>query len=154
MNKLGLLLIIVIFTACGNMQNEENSNKGGVINETQPSENQGIAVKVETIVTQNFQHFIEINGSVHAEKDAIVSPETSGQIKRIYVAEGQNVKRGELVVSLNTSIIQSNINEVKTSLEFAKSSYKKPAELWKENIGTEMQYFQDKNNKESLEGKL
>lgn len=154
MNKPGILLLIAVFTACGNMQNEENSNKGVVINKAQPSENQGIAVKVETMVTQNFQHFIEINGSIHAEKDAIVSSETSGQIKRIYVAEGQNVKRGELVVSLNTSIIQSNINEVKTSLEFANSSYEKQAELWKENIGTEMQYLQAKNNKETLEGKL
>ena len=154
MNKLGILLAIAILTACGNMQNEKNPNGGNAINETDLSGNLGIAVRLTTIAPQKFQHFIEINGSVQAEKDAIVSPEISGQIKRIYVAEGQNVKKGELVVSLNTSIIRSNINEIKTSLELANSNYEKQAELWKENIGTEMQYLQAKNNKETLEGKL
>lgn len=159
MKKLGILLTIAILTACGNMQNEENpngenANNKNTTNTPLSSENQGIAVRLVTIVPQKFQHFIEINGSVQAEKDAIVSPETSGQIKRIYVVEGQNVKKGELVVSLNTSIIQSNINEVKTSLKLANSSYEKQAELWKENIGTEMQYLQAKNSKETLEGKL
>ena len=113
MNKLGILLAIVILTACGNMQNEKNPNGGNAINETDLSGNLGIAVRLKTITPQKFQHFIEINGSVQAEKDAIVSPEISGQIKRIYVAEGQNVKKGELVVSLNTSIIRSNINETR-----------------------------------------
>ena len=154
MNKLGILLAIAILTACGNMQNEENPNGESVVNDSRSSEKLGIAVRLVTIVPQKFQHFIEINGSVQAEKDAIVSPETSGQIKRIYVVEGQNVKKGELIISLNTSIIQSNINEIKTSLELANSSYEKQAELWKENIGTEMQYLQAKNNKEALEGKL
>lgn len=154
MNKLGILFAIAILTACGNMQNEENHNGESNINEPGPSQSQGIAVKLVTIVPQKFQHFIEINGSVRAEKDAIISPETSGVIKNIYVEEGQNVKKGELIVSLNTSIIRSNINEVKTSLELAKSSYEKQNELWKENIGTEMQYLQAKNNKETLEGKL
>ncbi len=159
MNRLGILLVIAILTACGNMQNEEkqngeNPNIENTSNKPPSSESQGIAVRLLTIAPQKFQHFIEINGSVQAEKDAIISPETSGQIKRIYVAEGQNVKQGELVVSLNTSIIRSNINEVKTSLEFANSSYEKQAGLWKENIGTEMQYLQAKNNKEVLEGKL
>lgn len=154
MNKLGILLAIAILTACGNMQNEENYNGENTIKEPVPSKSQGIAVRLVTIIPQKFQHFIEINGSVRAEKDAIISPETSGQIKRIYVIEGQNVKKGKLIVSLNTSIIQSNINEVKTSLKLANLSYEKQAELWKENIGTEMQYLQAKNNKEALEGKL
>ncbi|MEA1898082.1 MAG: efflux RND transporter periplasmic adaptor subunit [Bacteroidota bacterium] len=154
MKKFGILLAISILAACGNIQNEENPNKKNVFNESLPSENRGIAVRLVTIIPQKFQHFIEINGSVRAEKDAIISPETSGQIKRIYVIEGQNVKKGKLIVSLNTSIIQSNINEVKTSLKLANLSYEKQAELWKENIGTEMQYLQAKNNKEALEGKL
>lgn len=154
-----MLLAIAILAGCGNRQNEENQNGENpnienTNNKLPPSESRGIAVRLVTIAPQKFQHFIEINGSVKAEKDAIISPETSGQIKRIYVAEGQNVKQGELVVSLNTSIIRSNINEVKTSLEFANSSYEKQAGLWKENIGTEIQYLQAKNNKEVLEGKL
>ena len=54
-------------------------------------------------------HFIEINGSVQAEKDAIVSTETSGQIKRVYVVEGQNVKKGELIISLTSFILSRAI---------------------------------------------
>jgi RND family efflux transporter MFP subunit len=57
-------------------------------------------------------------------------------------------------VSLNTSVIKSNIEEVKTNLELARETYQKQKRLWEEKVGSEMQYLQAKNNKESLESRL
>ena len=51
-------------------------------------------------------------------------------------------------------IIRKSIAELKTSLELAKTVFEKQSKLWEQKIGTEVQYLQAKNNKESLEGKL
>ena len=114
----------------------------------------GVKVEVKKIVPKEFNHYIEINGSVKAEKEAFVSPETMGQIKQIHVNEGSEVKKGQLLITLGTSLTESNIEEIQTSLDLAKETYEKQKELWEQNIGTEMQYLQAKNNMESLEKRL
>jgi RND family efflux transporter MFP subunit len=113
-----------------------------------------IPVFVKEMKPETFNHFINANGKVEAIQDAFISPETNGQITNIHVDEGDRVDKGQLLVSLNTSIIESNINEVKTSLELARETFEKQKRLWQDSVGSEMQYLQAKNNKESLERRL
>ena len=154
MKKFIYLSILVILSSCS--QSEQNTNNPG--NPTDGEMNNvnlnNTTVEVQNLTPVKFQHFIEINGSVKAEQDAIVSPELNGQIKKIYIKEGDAVKKGQLLLTLNTSVTESTIREVKTSLSLAEETYKKQKELWEQNIGTEMQFLQAKNNKESLESKL
>jgi len=51
-------------------------------------------------------------------------------------------------------MIDASIKELKTSYELAKTVFEKQDKLWKQKIGSEIQYLQAKNNKESLESKL
>lgn len=111
-------------------------------------------VKIKKLTPEKFNHFITINGNVEAVNSAFVSPEAGGQIKRIHVKEGQWVKSGQLLVSLNTSVTMNTINEVKTQLELAQKLFEKQENLWNQKIGSEIQYLQAKTNKESLESKL
>ena len=157
MQKTGIILAVVLLTACNqpkqtNLAPDKNTN--GQAQNDQQNTSKKITVNVLELIPENFQHFIDVNGTVQAEEEAIISPEVGGQIKYIYVKEGQEVKKGKLLVILNTSLIESNIMEVKTSLKLARLTYQKQEELWKEKIGTEMQYLQAKNNKETLENKL
>jgi RND family efflux transporter MFP subunit len=103
---------------------------------------------------ESFRHFIEVNGRLEAEEDAFISPEMNGQIEGIFVKEGDEVKKGQLLVSLNTSLIESNIREVKTGLELAEKLYEKQKGLWEQNIGSELQYLEAKNAKEQAEARL
>ena len=114
----------------------------------------GVKVEVKKIIPKEFNHYIEINGSIKAEKEAFISAEITGQIKQLHVDEGSRVKKGQLLISLSTSMTESNIEEVKTSLILARETYQKQKELWDQNIGTEMQYLQARNNMESLEKRL
>ncbi|MFW5751798.1 MAG: efflux RND transporter periplasmic adaptor subunit, partial [bacterium] len=98
--------------------------------------------------------FIRVTGTIEAEKDAFISPEISGQINVIHVEEGQLVNKGQLLISLTTSVIESNIDEVETNLELAREMYKKQKNLWEQQIGSEVQYLQSKNSVKSLEAKL
>ncbi len=116
--------------------------------------NNSLKVTVETVKKEKFSHTIVLNGTVEPVNSAFISSETNGQVKRIYVKEGTHIRKGQLIVSLNSNIMQSSINELKTGLELAKTIFKKQDELWKKNIGSEIQYLKAKNDKESLESKL
>ncbi len=157
MQKIGIILAIMLFTACNQTKQTDpasDNNTNGQEENGQENASKKVSVKIMELSPENFRHFIDVNGTVQAEEEAIISPEVGGQIKYIYIKEGQEVKKGKLLVILNTSLIESNIREVKTSLKLARLTYQKQEELWKEKIGTEMQYLQAKNNKETLENKL
>jgi len=113
-----------------------------------------VSVALQKLEPHNFEHYIEITGKLEAEKDAFISPEMNGQIKKIYVAEGQKVKKGQLLLALNTSMIESNIREVKSGLTLTSKLYEKQKELWDQEIGSEMQFLEAKNAKESTEARL
>ena len=120
----------------------------------QVNSEKAISVKIAELKFEKFNHFIFVNGNVDAEKHVFVSPELNGQIERIYVSEGEEVKKGALLVSLNTKVINSNIEEVKTGLELARKVFNKQQQLWKQNIGSEIDYLNAKNAKESAENRL
>lgn len=113
-----------------------------------------VPVTVKGMDPQPFEHYIEITGKLEAEEDAFISPEMNGQIDKIYVKEGQSVKEGQLLLSLNTSITESSIQEVKTGLELANKLYEKQKDLWEQKIGSEMQYLEAKNVMDQAEARL
>ena len=114
----------------------------------------GLNIKVLTIEKQNFEHFFEAAGTVEAVNDAFISPQFSGQIQNIYVEEGQRVTKGQLLAELNSSVLKSSVVEIQNGLDLATILFDKQAELWKQNIGSEMQYLQAKSTKEGLEKSL
>jgi len=113
-----------------------------------------VPVFVKEMQPDTFRHFVNANGSVEAVEDAFISPETNGQIKEIYVEEGDRVNKGQPLIRLKTRVLESNIKEVKTNLELAQKTYEKQKRLWEDSVGSEMEYLQAKNQKESLEAKL
>ncbi|MDI3528030.1 MAG: hypothetical protein PWR03_2214 [Tenuifilum sp.] len=113
-----------------------------------------ISVIAEKVKAEPFNHYFIASGKVELENQAAISAETNGQVKKIYVKKGQRVKKGDILIALNTSIIENSISEVKIGLELATKVYEKQKALWEQNIGTELQYLQAKNQKESLEQKL
>lgn len=113
-----------------------------------------VPVYTKEIKPEVFSHMIEVNGSAEAVEQANISPEVNGQIKEILVEEGDRVKKGQLLARLNTDVNQKNIQEIKTSLELAKTTYEKQKKLWEQKIGSEIEYLQARNQKESLESRL
>jgi len=55
---------------------------------------------------------------------------------------------------LDNSLVVRGIDEVKASLELANTVFERQRNLWEQKIGTEVQYLQAKNNKETLERRL
>ena len=113
-----------------------------------------IPVDVMAVSYEPFNHFIQVSGTAEAVKEAYISPEVGGQIREIYVSEGDFVERGKLLAKLNTEINESSIADMQSSLDLATVVYEKQKRLWEKGIGSEIQYLNAKNNKESLEQKM
>ena len=113
-----------------------------------------IPVDVMAVSYEPFNHFIQVSGTAEAVKEAYISPEVGGQIREIYVSEGDFVERGKLLAKLNTEMNESSIADMQSSLDLATVVYEKQKRLWEKGIGSEIQYLNAKNNKESLEQKM
>jgi len=102
-----------------------------------------------------FYHYFEVFGTVEADKSINLFPLNSGKVERIHVKAGQKVSQGQLLVSLDTDLMESSLKELETALELAEKVFKKQERLWiDEQIGSEIQYLQAKNNYDALVQKL
>lgn len=113
-----------------------------------------IAVKVAEIESQKFEHFIEVTGNVEAELDVNVHPETAGVITEVFVTEGEWVNKNDILAKLSTEVLERSVEELEVQLDLATTNFERQKNLWDQNIGSEMQYLQSKNSKESLEKRI
>ncbi len=119
-------------------------------------------VGVAAVTTQDFKHYIDLQGHIDAENISYISPRgMPGQVKALYVQQGQYVKKGQLLLKLDDAIVQQQIIAakqqlagIKTQLGFAKNLYQRQKNLWEQGIGTEVQLITAKTNVESLENQL
>ncbi len=117
-------------------------------------EEKGIKVKVEKVAVQSFKHFVEASGVADAVQSAMISPQVSGQVKKVVVNEGDHVQEGQTLVVLNDVMIRNNIAQVKAQLALARSTYEKQKALYEQKITSEIAYLQAKAQKEALENQL
>ncbi|MEP7237037.1 MAG: efflux RND transporter periplasmic adaptor subunit [Ferruginibacter sp.] len=119
-------------------------------------------VGVTAVTTQDFKHYIDLQGKVDAENISYISPRMGpAQVKAVYVTQGQAVKKGQLLLKLDDAIMRQSVTAakqqlegIKTQLGFAKNIYQRQQNLWKEGIGTEVQLITAKTNVTSLENQL
>ena len=112
-------------------------------------------VGVTVVETRNFTHYIDLQGRITTENIYYVSPRgMGGQVKAIYVKQGDQVRKGQLIMQLDDALVQQNIKQLETQLAFARNIYKRQENLWNDGIGTEVQYLTAKNNVENLEKQM
>lgn len=111
-------------------------------------------VVVKELQVSKFEHFVQTQGAIESEENIQISAKTPGVITQVFVQEGQEVRRGETLAQVDNSLILRSIEELKASLDLANTVYDRQKNLWDQKIGTEVQYLQAKNNKESLDKRL
>ncbi len=111
-------------------------------------------VAVSTIQPRIFKTYIEVQAHVDADQNVFLSSGMPGTVTRINVKVGDKVAQGQVLAETDSRMIQQQISDLQTNYELVKQVYEKQDELWKQKIGTELQYLQAKSNKESLEKKM
>lgn len=165
----GLILIIVL-ASCGSKTTtedpvaqlatlkEQKAALDGQIAELEKQlEAQGLierklrTVGLKEISASPFYHYIDLQGRVDASESVAATSKVPGALKKIRVENGDYVKSGQLIAELEDAVMQKNLEELQGKLALANDLYERQKSLWDQNIGSEVQYIQAKNNKESLE---
>lgn len=113
-----------------------------------------IPVTTEPLKHRTFENYFRVTGNVEAVNTAIISPEISGHLQDIYVQKGDAVSKGQVIARLSTHVIENNIAELKTGLGLAETLYDRQKRLWDQQIGSELQYLEAKNNAETMRKRL
>ena len=175
-NILSILIITVLFAACGGKKDgaatTANGDKVAQLAELKkqqaalgtqisvlekelgganPKAEKVIAVAVETLAPSVFNNFIELQGSVVADEQVFLTSRVPGSVSKVYIKVGDRVREGQVIAEIDDDMVVQSMEEVKKRLELANDVYLKQEALWKQNIGSEVQYLSAKNNKESLD---
>ena len=121
-----------------------------------------ILVATDTIQLETFTHYIELQGKVESESVSYITPRAGGgQVRAIYIKRGDRIKRGQLILQLDNSMIKQsaaaatqNIETLKSQAALAKAVYEKQKNLWEQNIGSEIQLMTAKTNADALASQL
>jgi membrane fusion protein (multidrug efflux system) len=111
-------------------------------------------VETEKVFFGPFEHEITVQGEIVTDQEIMINSEAAGMIQTLPVREGQFVRKGQTLVEIDAQILQSNIKEIETAIEFAQYSYDKQVALMERGVGTEFELKQAKNQLESLKSQL
>jgi membrane fusion protein, multidrug efflux system len=112
-------------------------------------------VEITPVNSAQFTHFIDLQGKVDAENIAYVTPRgAGGQVKAIYVKQGDQVKKGQLLMKLDNVMATQQIEQLKVQLDLAQTVYDRRKNLWDKQIGTEVELLQAKTNVDNLKKQL
>lgn len=108
---------------------------------------------VTTLVLQptTFRRYSEIQGNVLPVQMNAISSESGGRLLRVNVKAGDQVRAGQLLAVVDMEPLQKQLQELETALDLARDVYERQKRLWDQQIGSEIQFLQARNNKERLE---
>ncbi|WP_394907420.1 efflux RND transporter periplasmic adaptor subunit [uncultured Mesonia sp.] len=98
-----------------------------------------------------FKHYLEIQGDVDTDKNIVIYPEYSGILKTISVKEGDEVRAGQILARIDDGGLSSQLAQIETQLSLAKTTFERQERLWKQKIGSEIQFLEAKSNFESVQ---
>lgn len=75
-------------------------------------------------------------GTIRSNESVIIRPEVAGRVIQIGFTEGQKIKKGQVLVQLDSSIERAELVQAQAQLVLAKANYERADELVKRNAGT------------------
>jgi len=114
----------------------------------------GTYVSVQEVQFQPFNHYIEVMGKLDGDDNLAIYPEVMGVVVEVNAKAGQHVSAGQVMAIINDAAYQEQLKTLQTTYALAVETFQKQENLWKQQIGSEIQYLQAKTNKESLESQI
>lgn len=111
-----VLLFLVTLTGCGK-QNEKTSTENGV--------------KVEILKVNSTAQTINsrFSGTVEEKNSSVLSFSVMGMVKRVCVGLGEEVRKGQLIATVDPASMQSSYDAAKATLEQAQDAYDRMKKL-------------------------
>lgn len=131
--------ILFALTACSS-----DENTGLTIEDEIP-----VSITHLTVGSENTM--IEGTGMFSTDDETLLSFKNGGVIERIYVKEGDMVKKGQLLASLNMTELNAKAEQVKAAMAKAERDFKRAEKLYKDSVATLEQFQNAKTQLDVLE---
>ena len=146
MNKKVILFSIPLFLAfsCGEDPGLKSNN--GQINYT----------NVDYYIAQpeSFVEIISVPGKTMPFEQVSLYSEVNGRVKKIHFTEGSHVNKGQLLVTVDTDILQAEKNKLTVDLELAKKDETRKKSLLQSEAGTQESLEQSESRVNSLKAQI
>ncbi len=141
---LSIIALIFLCTSCSAKQEK-------------PKVKPPVPVKVFKAVQKNVPVQVKAIGNVEAFTSVAIKSQVGGQIARLHFAEGSDVEKGALLISIDPEPFQATVSQFEATLakdqaqaKFAREQVERYAGLLKEGIVTRDQYELLQSNADSL----
>lgn len=128
------IVLMLVLSACNSKETENNTIDRG----------DAIPVRIAAISSTSSVIDIEATGLITTENEARLSFKIGGVIEEVYVEEGQQVRQGQLLASLNNTEIAAQVQQVQLAVEKAQRDYQRAGNLYQDSVVTLEQYQNSK----------
>ena len=104
-----------------------------------PPKGEVIPVKVQALQKRSFSTPISTSGNFTTKNETSLSFKVGGIVSKIYVQESEQVKKGQLLATLNLTEIQSGLNQSKINLEKSQRDFDRASRLFADSVATLVQ---------------
>jgi membrane fusion protein, multidrug efflux system len=94
----------------------------------------GVAVEAVAVAMARLPQAITAVGSLRSDETVIVRPEIAGRIAQILFKEGERVKKGDVLVRLDDSVQQADLDKARANLTLSKSKFDRAVDLRKQGF--------------------
>ena len=101
------------------------------------------------ISPERFENYLQVQGNVATPQNIVLYPQFSGQLQTLHVSVGDQVKKGDLLATLDDNGMAQQLNQLMVQEALAKTTFERQEKLWHQNIGSELQYLQAKTQYEA-----
>lgn len=123
---LSIFLMVFALSACGS-KTEENKSQSAA---------EAIPVKVMALKTDNYSSSIYVSGQFTTDDETYLSFKTGGFVSSILVKEGDKVKKGQLLATLDLTEIKAQVNQAQLGFQKAERDYQRVINLHKDSVAT------------------
>ncbi|WP_434379543.1 efflux RND transporter periplasmic adaptor subunit [Sphingobacterium spiritivorum] len=121
-----LLLVALSLSACGNHKSQTST----IANQDT------IPVKIMMLQMEDANHAIQSSGQFTTNDETFLSFKNGGIINKIYVKEGDPVRKGQLLASVNQTEISAQVQQVTLSYQKAQRDYDRASQLYRDSVAT------------------
>ncbi|MCW3124663.1 MAG: Efflux transporter periplasmic adaptor subunit [Bacteroidetes bacterium] len=121
-----LIALVVTFLACTRKQTKHEA----ALDSTE------ISVKTVKVSSRKVTDPVVSSGFISSTREAHLSFKTGGVIERIYVEEGQTVRKGQLLATLNLTEINSMVEQARQGVDKSQRDYDRAKNLYSDTVAT------------------
>lgn len=85
------------------------------VNAGKPAERRIRTVGLTEVSTAPFRHYIDLQGKVDAGESVLATSRMPGTLKKVYVQNGDAVRRGQLLAEIDDAVMLKSLAEVEGS---------------------------------------